>query len=148
MTRRRWALGLVASSGVLAQMRTRSDQDIYPIASRLACQCGCADTVASCKMSGCHFAEPARQKIRDMKLAGIVDQQIIDDFVKKYGPGILRGEPSSLGWIIPYVALSFGLGGIYLFVKRYYRKPEPMAEIPAGDSKYHEQIEKELKNLD
>ncbi|MFN0165055.1 MAG: cytochrome c-type biogenesis protein CcmH [Bryobacteraceae bacterium] len=148
MTRRRWALGLVASFGALAQMRTQSDQDIYPVASRLACQCGCADTVASCKMPGCHFAEPARQKIREMKLAGMADQQIIDDFVKKHGPGILRGEPSSLGWIIPYVALSLGLGGIYLFVKRYYRKPEPLAEIPAGDARYHEQIEKELKNLD
>lgn len=148
MTRRRWALGLVAASGVLAQMRTQSDQDIYPVASRLACQCGCADTVASCKMPGCHFSEPARQKIREMKLAGIANQQIIDDFVKKYGRGILRGEPSSLGWIIPYVVLTFGLGIIYLFVKRYYRKPAPLAEIPAADSRYHEQIERELKNLD
>lgn len=134
--------------GAFAQMPSKSNEDIHRVGMRLACLCGCSDTVASCKMPGCHFAEPARVEIREMLSAGMSDAQILERFSQKHGASILRAEPSSLGWLIPYASIGLGLLMIYAFVRRYSRKPAPLAEIPAGDPRYQEQIEKELANLE
>lgn len=150
MTRRLKTVGLMAllTLGAFGQMPSKGNEEVHRIGMRLACQCGCSDTVASCKMPGCHFAEPARDRLRELLAAGVGESQILDEFVKKYGAGILRGEPSSLGWAVPYLALGLGLLMIYLFVKRYYRQPAPLAEVPSADPRYQEQIEKELANLE
>ena len=148
---------LLASVFVLAcaftgwsQMPSRNQKvSVARVGARLACMCGCSDTVATCSMLGCGFATPSREKITRMQLAGVSDQQIIDDFIKENGPGIYRGAPSSIGWIIPYVALA--MGGLFLvwLVRRY--RMRPALAIPDVDPKlarYNEQIEKELSNLD
>ena len=148
---------LLASITVLAcaftawsQMPTRNQKvAVSRVGARLACLCGCADTVATCSMLGCGFATPAREKITKMQLAGFTDQQIIDDFVKVNGSRIYRGAPSSIGWIIPYVALAMGAMFLVWLVRRYRSRPAPaLAEIDPKLARYNEQIEKELAGLD
>ena len=52
-----------------AQMASRNQKvDAYRVGSRLACQCGCSDTVATCSMLGCGFSHPAKEKIAQMQL--------------------------------------------------------------------------------
>ena len=148
---------LLASVAVLAcaftawsQMPSRNQKvSVARVGARLACQCGCADTVATCSMLGCGFSTPARQKITRMQMAGATDQQIIDDFIKEYGQGIYRGAPNSVGWIVPYVALA--LGGVFIMwlVRRYRMRPAmAVPEIDPKLARYNDQIEKELANLD
>ncbi len=127
--------------------------DVRRVGARLACQCGCKDSVATCSMLECHFSKPAQERIAQMQAVGMSDEQIVQAFIRDYGPGIYLAPPNAWGWIIPYAAVAFGFFVIYLFIKRY-RKPKPLAEIgpmelddPALE-KYKDQIEKDLANLE
>lgn len=131
-----------------AQMSSRSQKvEVLRVGSRLACQCGCSDTVATCSMLSCSFSHPAKEKIAAMQGAGSSDQTIIDDFVKEYGQGIYRGEPAAFGWIIPYLALAGGLAVVIWYVRRL-RRPKPAVAFDSRLAHYNEQVEKELADLD
>jgi cytochrome c-type biogenesis protein CcmH len=147
---------LVALVTVAALAQTASEKpslDVRRVGSRLACQCGCKDSVATCSMLECHFSKPAKERIAKMQAVGMSDDQIVQAFVREYGAGIYLAPPNAWGWIVPYAAVVFGFFVIYLFIKRY-RKPRPLAEIgpmelddPALE-KYKDQIEKDLANLE
>jgi len=128
--------------------------DTRRVGARLACQCGCKDSVATCSMLECHFSKPAKERIAQMQAVGMSDQQIIDAFLRDYGAGVYLAPPSPAGWIVPYASVGLGLGVIWLFLRRYYRKPKPMTDLGAIEiddpllAKYKDQIEKDLANLD
>ncbi|MEO7649821.1 MAG: cytochrome c-type biogenesis protein CcmH [Bryobacteraceae bacterium] len=135
-------------SSALAQMASRNQKvEVSRVGSRIACQCGCSDTVATCSMLGCSFSHPAKLKIAQMQGAGSSDQSIIDAFVKEYGPGIYRSAPNAFGWVVPYVALALGLIAILWFV-RHSRRTKPALVFDAKLARYNEQIDKEIANLD
>jgi cytochrome c-type biogenesis protein CcmH len=146
---------LLAFAG-LALAQTASEKpnaDVRRVGQRLACKCGCKDSVATCAMLECGFSKPAKERIARMQAAGFSDQQIIDAFVRDYGPGIYLAQPSAFGWTVPYVAAALGLVVIWFFIKKY-RKSKPLVELDstAPDSpaleKYKDQIEKDLANLE
>jgi cytochrome c-type biogenesis protein CcmH len=126
---------------------------IRRVGDKLACLCGsCKNTVATCQMLGCHYSSPAREKIKKMQEEGASDQAIIDSFVKEQGLRALAVPPAEgfniMGWLAPPLAVAFGLGVIYLYIRRF-RKPAPAPEIDTDSlDRYHEQIEKDLAKLD
>jgi len=122
--------------------------DALRVGSRLACQCGCSDTVATCSMLACGFSHPAKEKISQMLAAGTPDAAIIDDFVKTYGKGIYRGAPNAFGWLIPYAILALGALLVTAFVRRARRRPKPALVTDARLARYSDEIENELQNLD
>jgi len=128
--------------------------DVRRVGMRLQCQCnGCKDSVATCSMLECGFSKPAKERIAKMQAVGMSDQQIVDAFIRDYGPGIYLNEPSAFGWIVPYASVGFGLLVIWLFVRKY-RKPRPLAEIGPIEiddpqlEKYKDQIENDLASLE
>jgi cytochrome c-type biogenesis protein CcmH len=147
---------LVAVLAMAALAQTASQKpsdDARRVGARLACQCGCKDSVATCSMLECSFSKPAKERIAQMQAVGMSDEQIIQAFVRDYGPGIYLAPPNAWGWIIPYASVGLGLVMIWLFVKRY-RKPKALEEIgvleiddPALE-KYKDQIEKDLAKLE
>ncbi len=149
-------LVLVLAFAGLALAQTASEKpntDVRRVGQRLACKCGCKDSVATCAMLECGFSKPAKERIARMQAAGFSDQQIIDAFVRDYGPGIYLAQPSAFGWSVPYVAAALGLVVIWFFIKKY-RKPKPLLDLgpvaiddPALE-KYKDQIEKDLANLE
>jgi cytochrome c-type biogenesis protein CcmH/NrfF len=108
-------------------------------------------------MLECSFSKPAKERIARMQAVGMSDDQIIQAFVRDYGPEIYLSPPNAWGWIVPYASVLLGLAMIWLFVRRY-RKPKPLAEIgtdpegaPIDDptlEKYKDQIEKDLAKLE
>ena len=129
--------------------------EIRRVGDKLACLCGsCKNTVASCPLLGCHYAEPSRQKIAKFQNMGMSDQGIIDTFVKETGLSALAVPPAEgfnmLAWIMPFLMIGVGLAAIWLFIRRI--RPKRAATAPQLDnealSKYHEQIEKDLAKLD
>ena len=147
---------LLVILAVTALAQTASEKpslDVRRVGMRLQCQCGCKDSVATCSMLECGFSKPAKEKIARMLALGMSDQQIIDDFVREYGPGIYLSPPSAFGWIVPYASVGFGLVVICLFLKKY-RKPRPLAEIGPIElddpelARYKDQIEKDLANFE
>ena len=143
----------LAQDGDVAQI---GSSDVLRVGAHLACRCGsCKDTVA-CPMAlqGCGFCNPARVRIAKMQLAGMGDKQIIDTFIKEYGPDIYRADPNSFFWLIPYGALGLGLMAIVFFLRQSFRPKaaQPAAaggapEIPV-DPRYLAAAEKETSSLD
>ncbi len=104
-------------------------------------------------MLECHFSKPAKERIAQMQGLGYTDKQIVDAFVRDYGPGIYLSEPNAMGWVVPYASVGLGLVVIFLFLKKY-RKPKPLTEIGPMEvddpelAKYKDQIEKDLANME
>ncbi len=150
----RYLLAALLAAAALAQTASEKPSvDVRRVGSRLACKCGCKETVASCSMLDCESSKTGKLRIAQMQKVGYTDEQIIQAFVRDYGPGIYLAEPNAWGWIVPYLSVGLGLVSIWLFIKKY-RKPKPMAELgpmelddPALE-KYKEQIEKDLANLE
>ena len=82
--------------------RREAVADVRRVGMRLRCQCGCGDSVATCSMLECGFSKPAKERIARMQAVGMSDAQIIDAFVRDYGPGIYLAPPSAFGWVVPY----------------------------------------------
>lgn len=147
-------LAALAAFAALAQTAAeKPSSDVRRVGARLACQCGCKDSVASCSMLECGFSKPAKERIARMQAVGMTDDQIIQTFMQDYGAGIYLAPPSAFGWLVPYSAVALGLVAIWLFVKRVY-KPRPLAvagtlelDDPAL-AKYKAQIEKEMSDLE
>jgi cytochrome c-type biogenesis protein CcmH/NrfF len=129
--------------------------DVRRVGQRLACQCGCKDSVATCSMLECHFSKPAKERIAQLQALGFTDDQIIKKFIDENGPDIYLAPPKAYGQIVPYVTLGLGAVVILLFVRRYY-KPKPKGMTDLGEleiddpalAKYKDQIEKDLANLE
>jgi cytochrome c-type biogenesis protein CcmH len=143
-------LAALAAFAALAQTAAeKPSSDVRRVGSRLACQCGCKDSVASCSMLECGFSKPAKERIARMQAVGMTDDQIIQTFMQDYGAGIYLAPPSAFGWLVPYSVVALGLVAIWLFVKRVY-KPRRLAVALADPAleKYKDQIEKEMSDLE
>jgi cytochrome c-type biogenesis protein CcmH len=136
------------SSGIMTQECRR-------VGGRLACLCGCKQTVAECQMLECGYSSPVRQKIMAMQREGKDDDSIVNAIVTEKGTEALSVPPtqgfSLLAWWMPFIALVCGLGAVGLVLKRFLR-PSPAPATPVIDAKildqYHDQIEKDLEKLD
>ena len=144
------AAAFCAQTGAQTAAEKPSD-DVRRVGARLACQCGCKDSVATCSMLECSFSKPAKERIARMLSVGMTDEQIVQAFVRDYGPGIYLSPPNAFGWIVPYAAVGLGLVVIWLFIKKY-RMPAPEAEVIEIDDpdllKYKDQIERDLAKLE
>jgi cytochrome c-type biogenesis protein CcmH/NrfF len=141
---------------VAALAQTASEKpslDVRRVGARLACQCGCKDSVATCSMLECHFSKPAKERIAQMQSVGMNDEQIVQAFIRDYGQGIYLAPPNAFGWIVPYAMAGVGLLAIMLVLKKY-KRPKPMTDLGAVEiddpalAKYKDQIEKDLANLE
>jgi cytochrome c-type biogenesis protein CcmH/NrfF len=150
------AVAAVLAAAAFAQTAAeKPSTDVRRVGVRLRCQCGCGDSVATCSMLECGFSKPAKERIARMQAVGMSDAQIIDAFVRDYGPGIYLAPPSAFGWVVPYASVGFGLLVIWLFIRKY-RHPKPLAELSVGSvdtddpalAKYKDQIEKDMANLE
>jgi cytochrome c-type biogenesis protein CcmH len=156
LTRARREAVLIAIVAIAALAQTASEKpsvDVRRVGARIACQCGCKDSVATCSMLECHFSKPAKERIAQMQSVGMSDDQIIQAFVRDYGAAVYLAPPNAFGWIIPYASIGVGLIVIWMFVKKY-RKPKPLVEVGPIEiddpelAKYKDQIEKDLANLE
>ena len=124
---------------------------------RLACLCGtCNNTVGECPMLECHYGNPAKAKIASMQALGKSDDEIVQSVVKEQGMQALSAPPSEgfnlLAWVMPWIAVSFGLGIVWLFIRKMSRRPQTAGNAPEIDpevlNRYRESIEKESAKLD
>jgi cytochrome c-type biogenesis protein CcmH/NrfF len=146
-------LAAIAAAALAQTAAEKPSLDVRRVGARIACQCGCKDSVATCAMLECHFSNPAKERIAKMQSAGTADAAIVQTFIQDYGQKVYLAPPNAFGWIIPYAAVALGLVGISLFVKRSRKlRPAPVAGALEIDDpallKYKDQIEKDLANLE
>ncbi len=151
---RRFLLLLVAGLCLAQSSSDMLTPAIRRVGDRLACLCGsCKNTVATCSMLGCHYSSPARERIAKLQAMGKNDDEIVDDFIKKEGKRALAVPPAEgfnlLGWVMPFVAIGFGLAAIFAFVQRN-RKPVVVATAvdTAVLNRYQAEIDKDLAKLE
>ena len=144
---------LIAAAALAQTASEKPSVDVRRVGARLACQCGCKDSVATCSMLECHFSKPAKEKIAQFQSVGMSDEQIVQSFIREYGAIVYLAPPNAMGWIVPYATVGAGLLVIWVFIRKY-RKPKPLTEVGAVEiddpalAKYKDQIEKDLANLD
>ncbi|HTX35889.1 MAG TPA: cytochrome c-type biogenesis protein CcmH [Bryobacteraceae bacterium] len=150
----RFALICLLAVAALAQTASeKPSAAVLRVGSRLACKCGCKETLASCSMLDCESSKAGKLRIAQMLKLGYSDDQIIQAFVREYGASIYLAEPDAWGWLVPYICLAFGLVIVWLFIRKY-RKPRLIPEVGAIElddpalQKYKEQIEKDLASLE
>jgi cytochrome c-type biogenesis protein CcmH/NrfF len=143
---------MIAAAALAQTASEKPNVDVRRVGSRLQCQCGCKDSVATCSMLECHFSKPAKERIAQMQSVGMSDDQIVQAFVRDYGAVIYLSQPNAFGWIVPYASVGLGLVVILLFIRKY--KPKPMTNLGTVEpedpelAKYQEQIDQDTKNLD
>lgn len=122
----------------------------------MACTCGCNMVVAACEGSmECSAAAQITREVEQMVEEGRTKKEILQNFVNRYGETILAAPTKEgfnfLAWVLPFMALALGVGGIYLFIDRALRSSiaidesaEPRENISEADKKYYDQINREL----
>jgi cytochrome c-type biogenesis protein CcmH/NrfF len=150
-------LFLLLVAGYLCIAQVSSDflpPEVRRVGMKLACLCGaCNNSVGDCPMIGCHYSNPARERIAEMQKAGTGDDSIVDAFVKERGLQALIVPPNTgfnrLVWWMPVVAVLIGLAAIYMWITRM-RKPAAHAPQldPAVLEKYRDTIDRDLAKLD
>src|SRR5918993_896827 len=123
------------------------------VAHKLACWCGgCSKLpVGQCACGHCSIE---RANIDQMLKQGMTPDQIVDDYVTKYGGAHILSEPPNNGsgrvaWAMPIIV---GVGGfltVAFFAFRWSRRPQ-LAGMPAGieDPEMAARLDDELRNLD
>ena len=146
-------LGILLPSRAPAQIFST---EVKRVSENFICQCSCNHQLSGCGMLHCGSANPLRSEIDEKLQAGLAAEQIVDDFVAKYGKVILSaptGEGFDLvAWTLPVVALLVGLIVLYRVFRVWTRRQPLLASTPANPEaipeEYQDRLEKELKDLD
>ena len=140
-----------ATSGPTA--RPTSEQ-IKKVASELVCLCGTCnrESLATCVCSA--FAIPERVVIGDMLAAGNSPDQIVASYVERFGNvALAEPPPGGVRWVsllTPLIALIAGVLVVRAVLLRW-RRDESRLTPPSSSaqpSKYHAQLQDELRRLD
>ncbi len=126
----------------------------------LLCTCGCPrETLGTCT---CGFAHQRRDELRGAMKAGKSTEQIIDDYVGRFGTQALAVPPNEgaqrVLYMAPLIAIVAGAGLVIMTLRRWQKKgaeaeraakkPEKTGGKPAPPDDYDEKLDDELNRLD
>ncbi len=126
------------------------------ITQSMTCTCGCNMVVAACEGSmECGPAAQITKEVVQMVDRGQTKEEILKFYVDKYGETILAAPTKEgfnfLAWVLPFLALAVGIGGVYIFIDRALTSKlvddeeiESSESYSDEDKKYLEQFKSEL----
>ncbi|MFQ5829208.1 MAG: cytochrome c-type biogenesis protein CcmH [Candidatus Methylomirabilia bacterium] len=140
---------LLATTIAAAPPGVVDEAQVREIAAQLRCVVCQNLSVAD---SPSEMANQMRGIIRERLAAGESPEQVIAYFVDKYGEWILlmprpRGF-NLLVWVVPFVGIVLGLGGIAILSVRWARRPRPEGIPEAVDPAIRERIRREVAELE
>lgn len=157
-----WFFALAAAATLPAPARAAQEsvtpEQIKEVATDLVCLCGsCSrESLATCMCTA--FAVPQREAIGRAMAAGQGREQIVEEFVSRFGVMVLSRPPPGgyriVGWLTPAAILLFGIVVVRSVLVSWRRRapsPEttasPTSSGPAADptgSRYDEQLKRDL----
>jgi len=136
---------ILAWTALLAGAATLSD-----IEKQLMCMCGCGMVLSSCQ---CGTAEDFRAEIQAKLDQGVPPNQIIQDFVARYGETVLAAPTKSgfnlTAWITPFVAVIFGLFALFRIVRTLAQRHALQSTAPPPETQhpgFRKRLEERLKD--
>lgn len=136
---------------------------------RMMCTCGCGQVLLECNHVGCQSSDHMRGELAaavgmtgDDGASGVnpeggagnaSDDAILKWFAQKYGQTVIAAPTTTgfnrVAWVMPFVLLVAGLGGLYALVRAWKDRPAPALAggipIPSGAEldRFREQARKE-----
>jgi len=126
---------------------------VEKLGHKMICMCGCNQVLLECNHYGCPYLTPEHQELVAAVNRGDSDGSILQAFIDKYGTTVLAA-PTGRGfdlvaWIMPYLVLIVGVGGIALIVRAWHKRfagktvPATSGMSAADISRLREQARKE-----
>ncbi|MAG14536.1 MAG: hypothetical protein CL874_01455 [Dehalococcoidales bacterium] len=141
-------IALLAFSPVKVKAQSMTD-----VSRQLICQCGCTLVLSNCTHHECGSREIITNLLNEKLNQGQSEAAIIQFFVTQYGEQVLSAPPKKgfnlAAWVTPFAALLFGVGVVYVTLKRWVRreKQNHSSVVIEEDERYTRQLEKELKEF-
>ena len=149
------ALGIVFCLATLSALPVMAQSaTVTGISKELICQCGCTMVLSNCSHAECTSRDTMTTVIGQKLDQGEPPAQIIQYFVAQYGEQVLASPPKRgfnlTAWLLPFAALLFGGGVIYVALKGWLRRGKSVQTIPRAeepDEEYRHRLEKELEEF-
>lgn len=145
-------LGSVLLSGLLMGASDNSSR-IDRLGHQMMCMCSCNQILMECNHVGCTYSDTMRKELTAGVDAGKSDREVLAMFVEKFGTTVLAAPTHSgfdlVAWLLPYIALIVGIGGVVLVVRAWHKRRVPAivaassGPSPADLSRLREQARKE-----
>ena len=147
------ALGALLVGVLLLMGAGDTTSRVEKLGHQMMCMCSCNQILMECNHVGCTYSDTMRRELAAAVDAGKSDQEVLAMFVEKYGTTVLAAPTHSgfdrVAWLLPYIALIVGIGGVALIVRTWHKRRVP-ATVAAGSrlspadlSRLREQARKE-----
>ncbi len=129
--------GAVLIGALLLMGASDNTSRVEKLGHQMMCMCSCGQILMECNHVGCTYSDTMRHELTAAVDAGKTDQEVLAMFVEKYGTTVLAAPTHSgfdrVAWILPYVALIGGIGGVALIVRAWHKRQVPaMAAAGSG----------------
>jgi cytochrome c-type biogenesis protein CcmH len=128
-------LGSVLLGALLLMGASDNSSRIDKLGHQMMCMCSCSQILMECNHVGCTYSDTMRKELTAAVDAGKSDSDVLALFVQKYGTTVLAAPTHSgfdrVAWLLPYIALIGGIGGVALVVRAWHRRRVP-ATVAAG----------------
>lgn len=138
---------LLVAAPVLAQENVVTDDEVNAIAQKLYCPVCENIPLDACGTAAC---DDWRNEIRLQLESGMTEEQIINDFVTRFGDRVV-GTPQdpalrALSLVTPYLFIVAGaIVGLTFVLRRRSRSSTPAAPAVGTNSPYYDQLQKDLE---
>jgi cytochrome c-type biogenesis protein CcmH/NrfF len=143
---RRATQSLLLSLAIFIFLGAGDDKRFDKLGHHLMCICGCNQVLLECNHVGCRDSDRMRNELSEALVAGSgggdgsgkittgdsnpsSDDAILQGFVQKYGMTVLAAPGTtgfnSVAWIMPFLALGFGLALLVVIVRVWKSRPAP-----------------------
>jgi len=111
---------------------------INEIAKGLNCPTCAGINLADCRTQTC---AQWKEQIGDYVEAGYTDQEVLDEFVVRYGEQVLLEPPKSgftlILWVLPFIALIAGAVWLYYTLRRWADRETASAAVATAPDSAH-----------
>jgi cytochrome c-type biogenesis protein CcmH/NrfF len=127
---RRYLQAAALALAVVALMGATDDSPRFKdLGHRMMCACGCGQILLECNHVGCTYSDKMRNQLLAALDKGDNDDLILQGFVQEYGPTVIAAPTATgfnrVAWIMPFVALAFGIAFVIYVVRSWKNRPTP-----------------------
>jgi cytochrome c-type biogenesis protein CcmH len=120
---------VVVTFAILLFMGAGDTARLNALGHRMMCTCGCGQVLLECNHVGCQSSDKMRNELLAAIDRGDDDDLILQGFVQNYGSTVIAAPGAKgfnqVAWIMPFVALAFGVSFVVVVLRRWKNKPAP-----------------------